>query len=198
MAEPKPDPLFASYKRVRNFLRKFEPGSVTGHLITALHSAFTGDIQVRRYYLPWNLLLALKWTWQEADPTAHRRPEATLNDVHRALNILHDMEAGRLPSDFAHINLFMRQMAFQQFWQHPADGGALARQELLFAKLPANHPFQRRFFELTGVSVLDATELSFALLAVLLSTTDSRVIHRSWFGNIEPRLTPCTLGSLAT
>lgn len=189
-APVKPDPLFPPYKRVRNFLRKFEPDSVTGHLITALHSAFAGDIQVRRYYLPWNLLLALKWTWQEADATAHRRPEATLNDVHRALNILHDMEAeGRMPSDFTHINLFMRQLAFQQFWQHQADGGALARQDLLFSKLPSYHPFQRRFFELTGVSVLDATELSFALLTVLLSTTNSRVIHRTWFGNIEPRLT---------
>lgn len=184
-----PDTLYAFYKKARNLLRKFEPGSVTGHILNALHQAHTGGVEVLRHYQPWNLLLALKWAIQETDTTAHRRPAATLNDVHRVLNIIHDMEAHvRMPSEFGHVTLFMRHMAFQQFWLHPPDGSALVRQDILFAELPTGHAFQREFLELTGLTVADSTELSFALLVAFLSGSDPRVINRADFANIEPRL----------
>eukprot|EP01035_Chromulina_nebulosa_P011330 gene11330-15156_t len=50
---------------------------------------------------------------------------ATLNDVHIVLNIVHEMH-DTLPSSFKHLSLFLRRLAFQQFWLHRPDGAAYA------------------------------------------------------------------------
>ncbi len=125
------DPLFEHYKRARNKLRRYEPDSFIGHAIGALHFADVKGIEALSKYQPWNLLLAIKWALQEADALSHRRRPATMSDVHGVLNILYDLEgAARMPSDYAHVNLFMRHLAFPQFslqrdyWEKlAADGG---------------------------------------------------------------------------
>ncbi len=186
------DPLYASYKRARNRLRRYEPGSVVTHLVGALYKAHLGGIEIIRHYQPWNILVVLKWTFQEMDGTAHRRPAATLNDVHIVLNIVHDMD-NTLPSSFKHLSLFLRRLAFQQFWLHRPDGAALVRQEILFGQLQENHQFSRQFVNDTGVSISTFLDLSFAVLSLLLSEAPSRSFERSFFSIIEPRLPPNTI-----
>lgn len=190
------DPLYAYYKRARNQLRRYEPKSVINHVIGALYKAHHEGAEVLKHYQPWNLLLLLKWMSQEIDATAHHRPPATLNEVHNVLNILHEMEgAGQLPSDYAHLSLYMRRLAFQQFWLHRPDGSALARQEILFGELPISHLFNRQFVEATGVTISDFLDLGFALLSLLLGDNPPQAFNRSIFENIEPRLTPGALDS---
>jgi len=186
-----PDPLYPHYKRARNQLRKFETGSVLKHLVDALYKAHHGGVEVLRYYQPWNILLAMKWAIQEMDGVSHRRATASLRDVHKVLNILHEMEGDALlPSDYEHIMLFMRRMAFQQFWLHHADGSALARQEVLFGELPADHPFQRQFLAETGIAARDFLDLSFALFSLALADKPPRAVSRSDFAVIEHSLKP--------
>lgn len=194
MATNAPDPLYAHYKKARNQLRRFEPGSVIQHFVDALYRAHTGGVDVLKYYQPWNILLAIKWTFQELDGLSHRRPHASLNDVHKILNILHELEGDvPLPSQIGNIMLFMRRMAFQQFWRHPPDGSALARQEALFGELPPGHQFNTQFLNATGVTITEFLDLAFALLALVITDNPPRAVGRADFANIEPRLKPRSL-----
>jgi hypothetical protein len=184
------DPLFTFYKRARNHLRRYEPESMLAHAIDALYKVYLGDTDVIGRYQPWNILLAMKWALQEADALSHRRSPATLNDLHTVLNILHEIDGQvRMPSEYEHVTLFMRHLAFQQFWfQHEPSAEALVRQDLLFSSLPANHLFAREFYDLTGVRPSEFIDLAFAVLALLLKTPSPRVMSRGNFQTIEHSL----------
>jgi hypothetical protein len=197
VAQPKfnPDVLYVLYKQVRNCLRKHSPDSVIAHSIGALHKAAQGGYEVMRYYQPWNILLLIKWTIQEADSVSHRRPAAKLDDVHKALNTLQEMGAHvRMPTEYEHHHFFMRHLAFQQFWlQHPANVATIARQELLFCSLPQNHSFQRDFFRLTGIRCAEFTLLSFVLAVMFISDSKRTTVKRENFSNLDPKLISETL-----
>lgn len=189
------DPLFEFYKRARNRLRRHEPGSMLEHAVRALHEVHTGGIEIMKRYQPWNILLAMKWTLQEADGLSHRREPAKLNDFHAVLNVLHEIEGNvRMPNQYEHLNLFMRHLAFQQFWlQQGACGEALVRQDLLFAALPPEHYFTREFRRLTGIAASEFMEVAFALLTLVLQTPSPTVIQRSNFQILETGLSPGAL-----
>jgi hypothetical protein len=163
---------------------------MAGEIIKALHEAYVGGIEVLSRYQPWNLLLLLKWTLQEADETSHRRPIATRNDLHVCLNLLLEMEGQiRLPNEYEHVNLFMRHLAFPQFsLQQGPDGAAVARQDILFASLPLDHPFQREFLRLTGIAIADFTEMCVGILSLILKEPSPLVITRQDFHLLEPSL----------
>jgi hypothetical protein len=184
------DPLFTLYKRARNLLRRYEPESMLVHGVNALYEVYSGGIDVIRRYQPWNILLAMKWILQEADTTSHRRPPATLSDFHAVLNILREIDGKlRMPSTYEHVSLFMRQLAFQQFWfQRGPSAEALVRQDVLFSSLPPNHSFVRDFYKLTGVRPSHFIELAFATLTLLLITPTPKFITRNDFHNIEKGL----------
>jgi hypothetical protein len=192
-----PDDLRDFYKRARNRLWKLEPTSVLAHSVNILHKASYGGIDIMRTYRPWDVLLMVRWTLQTIDPTAHRRPPATLNDVHKVLNIIHEMGAHvRMPTEYEHVYLFMRHLAYQQFWlQHQADGASIARQELLFCRLPKDHSFQRDFFRLTGLRCAEFAELAFSLMAFFLTDQKRKAVRRSHFSNLEPRFSVKSLDS---
>jgi hypothetical protein len=189
------DPLFDFYKRARNKLRRYNPQSVIAHAVTILHKVEDADVQILRKYQPWNILLALKWGLQEADELSYRRPAAKLTDLHVVLNILHDIEASvRMPDSYEHVNLFMRHLAFQQFWlQQGASGEALVRQDLMFSSLPPDHTFSRAFESLTQVRTADFLELAFALVTLLLKRPPPKMVRRKSFELLEPNLAPAAL-----
>lgn len=186
------DPLFKHYKRARNRLRRYQPESFIGHAIGALHFADAKGIEALSRYQPWNLLLAIKWALQEADTVSHRRPLASIKDLHAVLKILHDIEGeARMPSDYEHVNLFIRHLASEQFsLQRGASGEALARQHLLFARLPTDHPFSRQFVGLASLRLGDYVDLSFVLLTAVLGPVIPRLVRRAYFQAIEATLPP--------
>lgn len=158
------------------------------HLIECLHKAHIGGVQVIRTHQPWHILLALKWTFQEMDGLCHRRPRAEFDDARRVLHVMHEVDDA-VPSSFSHLTLFLRQKAFQQFWIYPdPDGSALARQEILFGDLAANHGFARQFLALTGVPIPEYLELTFGLMALVLSEENRRFVDRGNFSNMEPEM----------
>jgi len=182
-------------EQARAHLRQHHPDSYVRFSIDALHKVHAGGVEVMRHYQPWNILLALKWTLQEAGPDAHLRPLATLNDFHTVLNLLHEAEGDvRLPTDYDHVYLFMRQLAFQQFWlQHGPHGEALVRQDLLFSALPPDHPLPREFKRLTGVSPGEFLDLAFAVFSLLMQDPAPKMIERKHFDLIVPGLSPGAL-----
>jgi hypothetical protein len=189
------DPLFDFYKRARNRLRRYTPESILNHAIGALYQVETGGVEVLRYYQPWNILLVIKWTLQEADPLSHRRDIATLNDLHAVLKILHDMGGNvRMPDEYEHASLFMRRLAFQQFaLQKNPSADALVRQDILFSSLPAAHFFTENFRRITGFRPVDFVDLAFALLTLVLNSPTRQVVRQSMFANIAASFPAGTL-----
>jgi hypothetical protein len=189
------DPLFTLYKRARNRLRRYEPQSMLTHAVDALHKVHSSGTDVMRQYQPWNILLAMKWMLQEADTVSHRRPTATLSDFHAVLRTLNEIDGNvRMPSTYEHVTLFMRHLAFQQFWlQRGASAEALGRQDLLFSSLPDNHLFVQEFYKLTGLRPTQFMELAFSTLTQLLETPAPKAISRLDFKDIEQGLPPGTL-----
>jgi hypothetical protein len=163
--------------------------------IDALYQVQLGGVEVLSYYQPWNILLAIKWALQEADSLSHRRPRAEVDDFHVVLNVLREIDGHlRMPTQYEHVSLFMRHLAFQQFWlQRGASAEAFVRQDLLFSNLPPDHFLSREFQRLTGLCAAHFIELSFALLAMLLRTPTPRLIRRESFSMLEPTLVPGAL-----
>lgn len=170
--------------------------SLVSEAILCLREAHSGGVNVLRKYQPWNLLLATKWILQESDESAYLRLPGSRNEIHRLLNYLHEMdEIGPLPSEYPNVHLFMRQLAFQQFWlQHEVDGAAIARQDLLFSSLPPNHTFQRKFREISGVGIAEFLELSFAMVALILSGPKNIAFKGENFSKFAPALSKGAVG----
>src|SRR5882672_2867767 len=187
--------LYGYYKKVRNRLRTYEPESLLALIVEALHQAAHGGVEVFKKYQPWNILLLAKWTLQEADSVAHRRPHAVINDLHHLLNGVSELyEHVRMPNDYAQVTLFLRHLAFQQFWlQRPPDGAAIARQEILFCRLDRHHQFQREFFRLAGVSCTDFSELGLGL-TLLFGEPKRRAVQHDTFSTLHPEFQSRSVG----
>lgn len=184
---------YGHYKRIRNQIRKFDSASLIDHAIRRLHVVFHKGIDEMRLSPPWQTLLLIKWVIEEASNPAAGIREAKTNDFIKLSNMMLDMaDHMRLPSSFVHPTFFMRQIAFQQFpLQHTINKYALARQEMLFSGLEANHSFQTEFSKATGgLRYNDFNEISFATISLLLTEPKRVGITKHDFRLIKPRLQP--------
>jgi hypothetical protein len=107
---------------------------------------------------------------------------------------MHDLSGlVRMPSDYDSAALFLRTMAFQQFWlQERISLPRPARQSLIFGHLQKNHPFRRAFSEHTGMTIEHFIELEIALLTRFL-TGNEPFVTAGWFRSIEPSYPPGTV-----
>lgn len=169
-----PDPAYKQYKSIRNFLRKLDPVTFISLATGSLHKTYQGGVEGLKRSPPWNTLVLIKWCIEQWDDTAHRRREADKADFVRAVNFMHDMDDFlRLPSQYAHISLFMRATAFRQFpLQGEPNLQSLARQEKLFCQLEGNHRFRTEFTQSAGIDYDVFTELGLGLIALILVHPD--------------------------
>lgn len=103
---------------------------------------------------PYITLMVMKWAaelWREHE---HRR-DATGEDMAFVRQRIFDATGSLLRSQGRHF-VFMRRIAFQQFWyQKSFNGAALVRQALLFGELMRESEPVRRFSEESGLSPPD-------------------------------------------
>ncbi|MBC2606091.1 GapS1 family protein [Pelagicoccus albus] len=191
---PENDPHFAAYKPIRNKLRKLNPHSILKLVADKLFEVENRGIEVMRHFQPWNMLLLLRWSIQEIDTVAHRRPDATQNDFHQLLNQIHEMDALSLPDDYEHVILFLRTLSYQQFaLQRGPDGSAIARMNLLFGGLKNGHEYQTQFKKQTGISILDCLDLCYATATIFIARTPSRTIQPQLYRLIKDSLPPSAI-----
>jgi hypothetical protein len=95
----------------------------------------------------------------------------------------------KMPNDYEDLRLFFRALAYQQFF-YQAEGKLvdIARQEIIFAKVPINHYFKTRFLNGVGLSVEAFLRLSFALLASV--EKHGMVLSREYLFALCPPFTP--------
>ena len=132
---------YEAFKRIRNQLRKLDSESLIIKLVTKLHSVEGRSVNEWQGYLPWRLLLLLKWAFEYS---GENYPLKNCDDyiLAKLINLVHEFEgAEKNPflkqGDIAGLNKFLRTLSFQQFWlqreMHYLD---LARQIELFCSLP--------------------------------------------------------------
>lgn len=177
---------YRGYTPIRNLLRKFAPLSVLERCLAYLTQPTATQLeQIQKQ--PWTVLLLLKWTFIDEQAGFGKRPPIPASTFQRALQMTHELQDRTpMPSQYDHVSLFLRTIAFQQFlYQRQANYRGIAREEILFADVPENHWFKTQFYKETGVSVSDFIRLSFALWGAFL---ERRVaIKETWMSSLHTK-----------
>ncbi|MHC8334534.1 GapS1 family protein [Pseudomonas sp. LB3P25] len=178
------------FRAIQGVIRRYDALSILGAVLEYLYAPAKDHFE-QASKQPWLIMLLIKWTF--LDPLANNplgRPPISQKEMIDLLQKVLDLtETGSMPDEYDDVRLFFRAVAYQQFF-HQTEGGLvdIARQELLFAKVPENHYFKTRFLNGTGVSIQDFLRLSFAVLA---STKKSGpVLQRATLFGLCPAFTP--------
>ena len=183
-----------AFRKVRNRLRKHYPEEIILACVKKLNEQPKDKIQHLRTYPPWRLLLLVKWTLIHGEYLAPDRRRLTVNSFNYLLKLMHDLEGClRHPSEYENIFLFLRNMAFQQFWlQHELNLADFARQSILFGRLDRKHPFQQRFVAKCGISIPHFIELAMMLMTRFIMKKEMSVTAK-WFKPVIDKYEPGTI-----
>jgi hypothetical protein len=95
-------------------------------------------------------------------------------------------DAVRRPREYDNIFLFLRNVAFQQFWlQEMLAAPRLSRQSIMFGHLEQTHSFRNEFFDQVGVTIEDFIQLGIILLARFFDPQSQIFITEDWFRSVE-------------
>jgi len=175
--------MYQAFKRVRNKAREFYPHQIILRTIADLNHPEAHTVERLRIYRPWELLLLAKWTFQFGDYTDPDRHNLEEKHYSQLINLMQEMgQFVRMPSDNPSLLMWMRKMAFQQFWfQERIRSQQIAQQSLLFNRLPDNHSFQTDFCQHTGISIHDFVILAIAVLVAFAGDHRQQFITLKWF-----------------
>lgn len=186
---PRPT-AFEAFKALRNRLRQLRIGEVIGSCLRTLNHPAAQSMERIRHYRPWEILLLFKWSLLHGEWNDRlTRPMRGENEFNHLVNLTGEvLNCARLPSHYDALPLFMRNMAYQQFWlQGGLSGAGLARQSFIFGGLPENHRFRRVFRERWRLDIPDFIDMSLMLLPKIISE-EPPTFTREWFAPVAPRL----------
>jgi hypothetical protein len=173
-------------KAIWNKIERFQAESLVDELLLRLHKFDPSDIQTIRAAPPWRLLLLLKWTFGRGRFGQGCLPRINPLQMNRLINETSAIEdCLTLPSQHRDVQLFLRRMAYQQFWfQDRTQKAHIARQSLLFRDLPATHPLALNFASLTDVPLQTFLAVSFLLMMGFVGRTQPSTPRR-YFASLE-------------
>lgn len=182
------DAFFSAYKQLRNQFRKFYPDTIIEAALDYLKPAANSSDELQKQ--PWLVFLLIKWVLLDEQFNHRNKQNISKHEFSTLLEKMHGLGSkavARMPNEYSHYRLWLRNVSYQQFFYQSAfNGPAFARQSLLFDKLPSNHSFRTEFLKATGVPLSDFFELSAILLARFMTDTNSS-IDISWFSPITHR-----------
>src|SRR5690606_36752873 len=121
-----------------------DPNSLINLASKKLHEIENKSINDWEGFLPWRLLLIIKWGFEFGGENYPLQ----IVDEHmlvKLMNMLHELE-GVETNPFLEdqsvkgLQKFLRTIAFQQFWlQSKLGGWVISRQKVLFSNLPTEH-----------------------------------------------------------
>ena len=88
---PRTEDPFEAFKPIRNLLGKYDTVSLASTAATKLHEIETKPVEEWRGWLPWYLLLLIKWGFEHGGSQYPARP-VDEDDLARLVNKLHDFE----------------------------------------------------------------------------------------------------------
>jgi len=190
MVTPQDDPFdesqyYAAYKQIRNKFRGYKSLELIASCIDYLYTP-TKDRLGQLQKLPWLVLLLMKWVLIDDEFDEPGKKPLTKRDFYKILQKVADLgSVARLPSQFDHLTLFLRSMAYQQFlYQKEFSITHFARQKVLFSELPDNSLIRSNFRRLVGLDISDFLDLSLATLTWFVLKRNS-ALPLNWFGNLS-------------
>lgn len=179
----------AQFKNIRNRIQRHNGTRLLNELLYLLNRPDANTLDRQIHYPSWLLLLLLKWIvlygiFGDSHTTANPKP----NDLNHLVNKLHELSGSvRKPTEYRHWLLFMRNMAFQQFWLQQVDfRQGMGRQCFLFRSLNSDHTFRKSFYDLSGISIDDFLELSWALVSLCSRKDKQKLSFKiEVFGSLE-------------
>ena len=177
---------YSSFKSVRNFIRNFFPEEIIFECILRLNSKELKDIINFRKYPPWLLLLIIKWAIMYGEFLSPDRKRLNISYFNKLIMLMQDLDGKmRLPNQYSNFFLFIKNIAFQQFWLQDAPSfSKIARQKILFGNLNDSHTFPKEFHKLTKLSINEFIELSLMLLTKFRDKNEEPFVTEAWFKTV--------------
>lgn len=181
--------FFSAYKQIRNLFRRYFPHTIVAAAFNYLKTPTSNQVDDLQKQ-PWLVFLLLKWVLLDEQFYHRDKCGITSQEFLSLLGKMHGLgsrSTARMPSEYSHYRLWLRNISYQQFlYQADFNGSAFARQSLLFDGLPDDHPFRAEFQKATGISLAEFFELSAMLLARIMDDKNSP-IDISWFSSVMHR-----------
>lgn len=147
-----------AFRKLERRLRTHRADVIAEGCIDKLHEVERRSPSDYGGWLPWHLLLVLRWGLEFGRRQGPSQP-VTEQTLAQLVNLVHEMsgEAQAHLLDEPHgVRKWFRAIAYQQFWlQQGLRGDDLGRQWSLFATLDGDHALPRRFEEQAGLAVRD-------------------------------------------
>lgn len=178
---------YATFKQVRNKFRKYRYADLIGGALEYINAPAKDKIaSIERH--PWLVMLFVKWIFLDDQFPNTGGKTATKNDVNALLNAAYQMsDKLRMPNEYDHYSLFLRNIAFQQFlYQIDFYYAHLSRQSILFSELDKNHYIYKEFVKNTGLDVQDFLDLSLITLVRFLDTNET-FLPENWFSTVQQK-----------
>ena len=179
------DAYYAAFKKVRNKFRKYRYHDLIDGALVYINAPAKSKLEfIQRQ--PWLAMLFIKWIFLDNRYPNSRAKIATIDDVQSLLQSVYEMsDKHRMPSEYDHPILFLRNIAFQQFlYQIDFDYAYLSRQSILFSKLDNNHYIYRQFEKHTGLDVQEFLDLSLMTLSRFLNNNET-FLPKNWFSTVR-------------
>lgn len=125
------DGFYARYEAIQKEISKYDTLRLLDLCLRYLHAPAADQMAYLQRH-PWLMLLLMKWVLVAKRAFKKGRPapsEQQFNELAQMMYDLGERKAARMPSQFEHVRLFFRAMAYQQFlFQRETNLTAIARQ----------------------------------------------------------------------
>jgi len=155
---------YSDFKPIRNKIRKFDADKLLELEIRMMHELQDAPREKLSQCPPWLLMSLIKWTLMYGEMNSTKQAP-TRNDLAVLINMTHKLgHRARLPSDYSNVGLFMKSLAFQQFWyQNLLASSDIGRQIALFLEILPPTFVKEIFHDKLKLAPEDFFELAFAL-----------------------------------
>lgn len=178
---------YAAFKKVRNKFREYRYFELITEALNYINSPQSSRIESTKRQ-PWIALLFVKWIFLDINYPNLRGKIAKPIDVYSLLQSIHDMANKlRMPDEYDHSFLFIRNIAFQQFiYQIDFHYPHLSRQSIIFSGLNKNHYIHREFLRHTGLEIQDFLDLSLLTITRFYETKEV-FLPINWFSPLASK-----------
>lgn len=180
--------FYNHFKTIRNKIRKFDTIQLIRVCLIYLHTPSKNQLNYLERH-PWSVLLLIKWALIDENslrPVGRNGPSE--QQLFNILNLMRDLgsnQKARMPSEYDNIRLFLRAMAYQQFfYQRKVSFTAIARQFFYFGSVPTESYISSRFRQLTGIEISRFLELAQILLSRFEDEKEN-LISEDWFSALQ-------------
>lgn len=190
---------YAAFKKVRNKFRKYRYYGLISEALKYINAPAKDKIESLKRH-PWMVIQFVKWVLLDDNYPNTRGKIAGKDEVHSILQLMYEMtDKLRMPNEYDHYSLFLRNIAFQQFlYQIDFYYAHLSRQSILFSGLDKNHYINKEFVKNTGLEVQDFLDLSLITLIRFMDTNEA-FLPENWFSTVSTKYPPSIVNSfLAT